>query len=58
MGSEKTFYVNEYAYPLNTLHKNQIMQTVLKWARANNIFGLGRWGNISTITLMLQLKEH
>ena len=44
MGPEKIFYVNEYAYPLNTLHKNQIMQTVLKWARANNIFGLGRWG--------------
>jgi protoporphyrinogen oxidase len=35
---------NEYAYPVNTLHKPQAMQVVSAWARANGILPLGRWG--------------
>lgn len=41
--------VNEYAYPLNTLNKPQIMETLLSYARKANIYGLGRWGEHSHI---------
>lgn len=37
-------YMNEYAYPLNTVNKPQIMEELLMWARQEGIFGLGRWG--------------
>ena len=37
-------YTSEYAYPLNTLGKNEIVGALLKELSANRIFGLGRWG--------------
>lgn len=37
-------YINEYAYPLNTLEKPQIMKHVLEFAKERNVYGLGRWG--------------
>lgn len=37
-------YMNEYAYPLNTRDKPQIMERLLGWAEAMGIYGLGRWG--------------
>ena len=37
-------YVNEYAYPLNTIGKVEIMASLLDELKANKIFGLGRWG--------------
>lgn len=37
-------YINEYAYPLNTLEKPQIMKSLLAFARAKHVYGLGRWG--------------
>lgn len=37
-------YVNEYAYPLNTIRKPQQMEELLTWCRSRNIYGLGRWG--------------
>ena len=37
-------YVNDYAYPLNTLNKPYIMDRLLMWATEKNFFGLGRWG--------------
>lgn len=40
-------YLNEYAYPLNTIDKPQIMDKLLKTARQNGIYGLGRWGEHS-----------
>lgn len=39
----KTFY-NEYAYPLNTISKPQIMKRLLSWSKQKNVIGLGRWG--------------
>jgi protoporphyrinogen oxidase len=41
---ECIFYHNEYAYPLNTIGKNENMSMILQSLRANKIFGLGRWG--------------
>ena len=42
---QKNFnYMNEYAYPLNTIEKPAIMEKLLSWAKCNNIYGLGRWG--------------
>ena len=37
-------YVNKYAYPLNTIQKPQIMNSLLEWMKSRNVFGLGRWG--------------
>lgn len=37
-------YLNEYAYPLNTIGKNERMQKLLNWCAERNVFGLGRWG--------------
>jgi len=37
-------YMNEYAYPLNTLDKPQIMSELLSFAKARQVYGLGRWG--------------
>ncbi len=40
-------YVNRYAYPLNTIHKPQIMKELLAFGREKGIYGLGRWGEHS-----------
>lgn len=37
-------YVNEYAYPLNTIDKPIIMKKLLGWCEQENIYGIGRWG--------------
>lgn len=37
-------YTNEYAYPLNTADKPDIMKKLLEWAREHGVYGLGRWG--------------
>lgn len=37
-------YLNEYAYPLNTIEKPQIMEQLLAFAKEKQIYGLGRWG--------------
>ena len=37
----------EYAYPVNTLDKPAAMEEILGFARQNNVFGLGRWGEHS-----------
>lgn len=38
-----TFY-NEYAYPLNTIGKNENMAVLLDVLKSKGIYGLGRWG--------------
>lgn len=40
-------YINEYAYPLNTLDKPEIMEKLLTFTSEKNVFGLGRWGEHS-----------
>lgn len=43
--TESTFqYLNQYAYPLNTIGKLQIMKELLEWAKTRRVYGLGRWG--------------
>ena len=37
-------YLNEYAYPFNTIEKPSIMQKLLQWAETKNVIGAGRWG--------------
>ena len=39
-----TKFFNEYAYPLNTIEKPQIMSKLLAWCREKKVYGLGRWG--------------
>lgn len=44
-GAQPLFrYINEYAYPLNTVGKEEIMQKILSFACSDNVIGLGRWG--------------
>ncbi len=37
-------YMNEYAYPLNTIKKPEIMKKLFEWSKTKNVYGLGRWG--------------
>lgn len=37
-------YKNEYAYPLNTMGKNEAVARILEFCAENSIYGLGRWG--------------
>lgn len=42
--TEAFSYENEYAYPLNTVDKPEIMKELLAWCHKKDIYGLGRWG--------------
>ena len=42
--SDKFCYMNQYAYPLNTIDKPYVMKKLLIWAESNQLYGLGRWG--------------
>ena len=42
--SENEHFVNKYAYPLNTIGKNEIMTDILSEMGEHGIIGLGRWG--------------
>ena len=35
---------NEYAYPVNTRGKPEVVVRILQWAASQGIVGLGRWG--------------
>ncbi len=56
-------YMNQYAYPLNTADKPQIMKELLLWCEENNVYGLGRWGEHQhynsdlTVELAMSLAE-
>lgn len=53
-------YLNQYAYPLNTVKKPGIMNNILQWCRRRGIYGLGRWGEHShynsDVTVELAIK--
>lgn len=53
-------YINQYAYPLNTIEKPQIMKKLLEWSKEHNVIGLGRWGEHqhynSDVTVELAMK--
>ncbi len=56
-------YTNKYAYPLNTVGKNELMKSILDWSKTKMIFGLGRWGEHQhynsdlTVKLALDLAD-
>ncbi|MBR3789233.1 MAG: FAD-dependent oxidoreductase [Clostridia bacterium] len=56
-------YMNEYAYPLNTIKKPEIMKKLLSWSKTKNVYGLGRWGEHEhynsdlTVNLAMNLAE-
>ena len=37
-------YMNEYAYPVHTIQKPQIMSELLAYSKGKKVYGLGRWG--------------
>lgn len=42
--TQNAAFINEYAYPLNTIEKPKIMNRLLNYTASKQIFGLGRWG--------------
>lgn len=42
--SDAYTYLNEYAYPLNTVEKPKAIKRILKFSENYNVYGLGRWG--------------
>lgn len=45
MGLDSEFsYYDEYAYPLNTVGKNEMMSRLLSRMKEQSVYGLGRWG--------------
>lgn len=56
-------YMNEYAYPLNTIDKPDIMNHLLSWSKEHKLYGLGRWGEHQhynsdlTVEKAIQLAE-
>ncbi|MCR5301201.1 MAG: FAD-dependent oxidoreductase [Lachnospiraceae bacterium] len=38
------YFVNDYAYPLNTVGKQEKMRELLDYTESKGIYGLGRWG--------------
>ena len=57
---KKYAYLNQYAYPLNTVNKPQIMKILLEWSKRQGVIGLGRWGEHqhynSDVTVRLAMK--
>lgn len=53
-------YMNQYAYPLNTMKKPEIMKKLLGWSKEQGVIGLGRWGEHqhynSDVTVDLAIK--
>ena len=53
-------YMNQYAYPLNTIRKPEIMKRLLDWSGVQGVHGLGRWGEHShynsDVTVDLAMK--
>lgn len=41
---EGNYFINDYAYPLNTIGKQEIMKELLSFTESKGIIGLGRWG--------------
>ena len=54
-------YMNQYAYPLNTRKKEEVMKRLLIWAESKSVYGLGRWGEHrhynSDVTVELALMK-
>lgn len=57
---ENYYYMNEYAYPLNTIGKPELMQKLLCFAKERQVYGLGRWGEHSHYNsdLVVELAIH
>ena len=57
-------FMNQYAYPLNTIRKPEIMKRLLSWSKDHGVIGLGRWGEHQhynsdvTVDLALKLAEN
>ncbi|PTQ85941.1 UDP-galactopyranose mutase [Trichococcus patagoniensis] len=56
-------YMNQHAYPLNTISKPEIMEKLLNWSAGQSVYGLGRWGEHQhynsdvTVDLAMQLAD-
>ena len=57
---KKNFFVMDYAYPLNTIGKQEKMKELLDYTKERSVIGLGRWGEWqhynSDVVVSLALK--
>lgn len=57
-------YLNQYAYPLNTIEKPKIMNNLLAWSKSKGVIGLGRWGehkhynSDATVEMAMKLVDY
>ena len=60
---EGNYFVMDYAYPLNTIGKQEKMQELLSFTESKGVIGLGRWGEWQhynsdvVVNLALELAE-
>lgn len=50
-------FINEYAYPLNTVDKPEIMSRLIQECESHKVIGLGRWGEHSHFNSDLVVKK-
>lgn len=57
----ENYFVMDYAYPLNTIGKQEKMKELLSYVSEKNVYGLGRWGEWqhynSDVVVSLALKK-
>ena len=60
---ENNYFIMDYAYPLNTIGKQEKMKELLDYTSEKNVIGLGRWGEWQhynsdvVVNLALELAE-
>ena len=58
---ENNYFIMDYAYPLNTIGKQEKMKELLDYTGEKNVIGLGRWGEWqhynSDVVVSLALKK-
>ena len=61
--NENNYFVMDYAYPLNTIGKQEKMKELLSFTESKGVIGLGRWGEWQhynsdvVVNLALELAE-
>jgi len=49
--------INDFSYPVNVVGKDNLISSILKWAKKNNIYGIGRWGKWQHINSDVTVEE-
>ena len=50
-------FINEYAYPVNTIDKPVLIKRILEYAGGFGVIGAGRWGTWSHINSDVAVRQ-